>query len=83
MLPGRKIDLQAKLFSQIDMIHGMFERGAITTEQFEKRRCSLLYESIQESGAILRFLPPYSPDLNPIEEVFSKVKYFLIQYNNL
>ncbi len=42
MSPGRKIDLQAKLFSQIDMIHGMFERGAITTEQFEKRRCSLL-----------------------------------------
>ena len=42
MSPGRKIDLQAKLFSQIDMIHGMLERGAITTEQFEKRMCSLL-----------------------------------------
>ncbi len=25
-------------------------------------------------GALVRFLPPYSPDLNPIEEVFSKVK---------
>ncbi len=35
----RKINLQAKLFSQIDIIHAMFERGAITTEQFEKRRC--------------------------------------------
>ncbi|KAF8799438.1 hypothetical protein BYT27DRAFT_7120829, partial [Phlegmacium glaucopus] len=23
------------------------------------------------------FLPPYSPDLNPIEEAFSKVKAFL------
>ena len=28
-------------------------------------------------GAIIRFLPPYSPDLNPIEEVFSKVKTYL------
>ena len=29
---------------------------------------------IQEVGAIVHFLPPYSPDLNPIEEAFSKVK---------
>jgi hypothetical protein len=25
----------------------------------------------------IEFLPPYSPDLNPIEEAFSKVKAFL------
>ena len=25
-------------------------------------------------GVLIRFLPAYSPDLNPIEEVFSKVK---------
>jgi transposase len=29
---------------------------------------------IEEAGAALLFLPPYSPDFNPIEEVFSKVK---------
>ena len=29
---------------------------------------------IQEVGAIVRFLPPYSPDFNPIEQAFSKVK---------
>ena len=28
-------------------------------------------------GAIICFLPPYSPDLNPIEKVFSKVKTYL------
>ena len=28
-------------------------------------------------GALIRFLPAYSPDLNPIEEVFSKVKQYL------
>lgn len=28
-------------------------------------------------GAELRFLPPYSPDFNPIEMVFSKLKTFL------
>lgn len=32
---------------------------------------------IEEAGARLLFLPPYSPDLNPIEEAWSKVKSFL------
>ena len=34
-------------------------------------------ERIHIIDALVRFLPPYSPDLNPIEEVFSKVKSFL------
>jgi len=29
---------------------------------------------VEEAGAALLFLPPYSPDMNPIEEAFSKVK---------
>ena len=40
--PGKKIDYQAKLLSQIDLAHRMFERGAITMDQFEKRRDMLL-----------------------------------------
>ncbi len=34
-------------------------------------------EAIEAVGAKLRFLPPYSPDLNPIEMAFSKLKAFL------
>jgi transposase len=30
--------------------------------------------AIEAAGAALRFLPPYSPDLNPIEKAFSKLK---------
>jgi transposase len=29
---------------------------------------------IEQAGAALLFLPPYSPDFNPIEQAFSKVK---------
>jgi transposase len=32
---------------------------------------------IEAAGAELRFLPPYSPDLNPIEMIFAKVKQLL------
>lgn len=31
-------------------------------------------EAIRRAGARLFFLPPYSPDLNPIEQVFAKLK---------
>ncbi len=31
-------------------------------------------EMIQAAGASLLYLPPYSPDLNPIEQVFAKLK---------
>ena len=32
---------------------------------------------VSRIGAIIRFLQEYSPDFMPLEEVFSKVKYFL------
>ena len=31
-------------------------------------------ELVEERGAQLAYLPPYSPDLNPIEEAFAKIK---------
>lgn len=33
--------------------------------------------AIEAAGAQLRFLPPYSPDFNPIEMAFAKLKAFL------
>ena len=33
--------------------------------------------AIERVGARLRFLPPYSPDLNPIELAFAKLKAFM------
>ena len=34
-------------------------------------------EAIEAAGAELRYLPPYSPDLNPIEQFFAKLKALL------
>ncbi len=37
-------------------------------------RTEKVRELVQARGADLLFLPSYSPDLNPIEEAFSKIK---------
>ena len=34
-------------------------------------------EVIEAQGAQIRYLPPYSPDLNPIEMAFSKLKTYM------
>jgi transposase len=43
--------------------------------QSHKRRA--VREAIRRVGAKLLFLPKYSPDLNPIEQVFAKLKHLL------
>ena len=40
---------------------------------------SAALDKIHATGAEVRFLPPYSPDLNPIEQIFSKIKASLRQ----
>ena len=39
-------------------------------------------QPIEAAGATLRYLPPYSPDLDPIEQVFAKLKSWLSKVAN-
>ena len=34
-------------------------------------------DAVRAKGAHMFFLPPYSPDLNPIEQVFAKLKHLM------
>ena len=40
-------------------------------------------EIFRQAGVLLFYLPAYSPDLNPIELAFSKVKYYLKEHDEL
>ena len=42
-----------------------------------------VYKLFDDTGILVLFLPPYSPDMNPIEEAFSSVKYFLQDHDEL
>ena len=46
----------------------------VVMDNLPAHRGAAVREAIQAAGAELRFLPPYSPDLNPIEMAFSKFK---------
>ena len=40
-------------------------------------------ELFRQAGVLLIYFPPYSPDFNPIELTFSKVKYYLKDHDEL
>ena len=42
-------------------------------------RTDRIRDLIEGRGADVVFLPSYSPDLNPIEEAFSKIKHLLVR----
>lgn len=53
-------------------------RGQIVVmDNLSMHKSKRVEKLIEEAGATLLFLPPYSPDFNPIEEAFSKVKSIL------
>jgi transposase len=38
---------------------------------------------VRDAGILLLYLPPYSPDYNPIEELFSYAKYYLKEHDEV
>ena len=51
------------------------ERGQIVAmDNLSSHKSKRVQRLIKDAGCELLFLPPYSPDMNPIEEAFSKVK---------
>lgn len=53
------------------------EGQVVVMDKLPAHRTARVRELIEERGAELRLLPSYSPDLNPIEEAFSKIKQLL------
>ena len=46
----------------------------VVLDNLSSHKSTAANTAIEAVGAQLVFLPPYSPDLNPIENVFSKIK---------
>ena len=49
----------------------------VIADNLSSHKVAGVKEAIAAKGATLRYLPPYSPDLNPIEKMFSKLKALL------
>jgi transposase len=52
-------------------------KDIVIMDNLSAHKAHAIREAIEAAGATLRYLPQYSPDLNPIEMFFSKLKAFL------
>lgn len=46
----------------------------VVMDNLSSHKSAVAVQAIEDVGAEVVYLPPYSPDLNPIENIFSKVK---------
>jgi transposase len=51
----------------------------VVLDNLSSHKTNAAQQAIETVGASLVFLPPYSPDLNPIENIFSKLKQIVRQ----
>jgi transposase len=55
----------------------LHEDDVVVMDYLPTHKVSGIREAIEAVGAHLVYLPPFSPDLNPIEEMWSKIKAIL------
>ena len=66
--------LERYLLPHLLPINGVNPRSVVLLDNASIHHTTRPVELIQSIGAPVHCSPPYSPDLNPIEEMFSKVK---------
>ena len=59
---------------------GKNHHSVVVMDNASIHHVSGISELVSMAGALLIYLPPYSPDYNPIEEAFSKVKTLIKTY---
>lgn len=69
--------LEEKLVTRLHPFNGSNPHSIIVMDNASIHKVEGVVELLEGLGLIVYFLPPYSPDYNPIEELFAKVKSIL------
>ena len=91
LAPGQVLSLRRCAGRQLTLLQGrlwLTEPGdphdhflrpgqTVVLDNLSAHRDARVRAMIEAAGCTLVFLPPYSPDLNPIEQVFAKLKAML------
>ena len=59
------------------LVPSLHPGDVVVMDNLSSHKVPAVIAAIESCGANVWFLPPYSPDLNPIEKMWSKVKTFL------
>ena len=62
---------------------GLSSRSIATMDNCSIHHVDIIKAALQDADIVVFFLTPYSPDLNPIEELFSSIKYYLKDHDEM
>lgn len=71
------------LIPEMMQFDGSNARSVLLMDNCSIHHVSPVLEMLTDACILTMFLPPYSPDLNPAEELFSLVKYYLREHDEV
>lgn len=69
--------IDTNLLPHLNAFNGSNPNSVVVLDNCSVHHVAGAVQGMQQKGSLVQFLPPYSPDLNPIEILFSKVKSIL------
>ena len=69
--------VEIELLPQLLPFNGSNDTSIVVLDNASIHHSQAIFDLVSSVGALLIYLPPYSPDLNPIEEAFSSAKSYL------
>jgi transposase len=66
-----------RLYVETQLVPTLGPGDVVILDNLGSHKGKAVRKAIRAVGARIIFLPPYSPDLNPIEQVFSKLKHLM------
>jgi transposase len=66
-----------RLYVETELVPTLKPGDIVVMDNLGSHKGKAVRAAIRAAGARLLFLPPYSPDLNPIEQVFAKLKHLM------
>lgn len=68
-----------RIYVETELVPTLKPGDIVVMDNLGSHKSRAVRQAIRAAGAKLLFLPRYSPDLNPIEQFFSKLKHWLRQ----
>lgn len=66
-----------RAFVEQELVPNLSPGDCVVMDNLSAHKDKASCEAIRQAGASIAFLPPYSPEWNPIEKVWSKLKDFV------
>lgn len=75
--------IQGMLVPEMLPFEGENPQSVIVLDNCSIHHVQPVTDCLRQMGILTLFLPPYSPDMNPIEELFSYFKYYLKDHDTI